>query len=883
VIGRLREIADRISAFLRGRGREDDLEDEMSAHLDLAAAENLDRGMDLEGARRAAQLRFGSRASLREEIHEQSGLPGLESWLRDFSYAFRGLRKNPGFTAVAVAILATGIGINTAVFTVTKAALFAGFPMVAGNDRILYLSSSRGCCVSYPDFLDWQAQARSFQGMAIVVGTSGILSDDTSAPESYDATEVSAGTFRLIGQQPLLGRDFTPADEMQGAPHVAILSYGLWQRRFGKNPSVLGLRIRMNGQPATVVGIMPPGFSFPQKLGLWFPMVKTPDLLRARGARNKWFAFGRLADGVSPRMARSEMEVIGRRLGEAYPRTNLGRNLLPHVQTFSGFFILENETAIYWAIWGAVAFVLAIACANLANLSIARALERSREISVRIALGAARWRIARQLLTESLVLTAAGTSLGLLIAQWAVRAYAAADRGPGRSSWRILDYSLDYRVFGYLTAISCVTALLLALAPLRRLSKLDIGATLKDGDRGATGGRRGNRLSGLLVTAEFALAVILLAGAGVTIRSFLALYTANLGVNTDNVITMAVTLPQRDYADGNSRVLFFDRIRAGLGAIPGVESVTTTSNIPSAGASRLAAEAEGQAGDAEHSPTVLTLTIGPAYFRTLRANLFAGRDFTETDRPAGTAAAIVNERLAREHWPGADPLGKRLRLLDGKTIGPWLTVVGVAPEISQNGPRRRGLDTIVYVPFAQNPAPGMTVIARTRVRPEALAHEFRQEMQTVEARAVVFGPVSMNERLRSNYWSSGLYGTLFLIFAAVALSMASVGLFAAIAYSVGRRTKEIGIRMAIGATRRDIWGLVLREGMFPAGIGLVLGLGGTLVLNPVLKSVLVQVSPTDSIALAGSSAILLIAAALGCAIPARRATRIDPMSAIRHE
>jgi predicted permease len=881
--GRLREIADRTLAFLTGRGRVDDLDDEISAHIDFAIAENLRRGMDPEDARRTAQASFGNRTSAREEVYSQNGLPALESFFRDFNYAFRGLRKNPGFSAVAVTILAAGIGINAAVFTVTKAALFAGFPMVAHNDRILYLSSSRGCCVSYPDFLDWRAQAKSFSGMAIVHGTTGILSDDTGVPESYDATEVSAATFRLIGQNPLLGRDFIAADEMPGAPPVAILSYGFWQRRFGKDPSVIGRRIRMNGDPATVVGVMPPGFSFPQKQDLWFPIAQTPDLLRMRSARSMWFAFGRLADGVSANMARTEMSVIGRRLGDAYPGTNRGRNLLPHVQTFSEFFILENETAIYWAIWGAVAFVLAIACANLANLSIARAMERSREISVRIALGAARSRIVRQLLAESLMLTAVGSLLGLFVAQWAVRAYALADRGPGRSSWRILDYSLDYRVFGYLAAISCITALLLAMAPLRRMGKLNIAAALKDGDRGATGGRRVNGLSATLVTVEFALAVVLLAGAGVTIRSFMALYAANLGVNTDNVITMAVGLPQRDYGDGDSRISFLDRIRAGLAAIPGVESVSTTSNIPSAGASRAPVEFAGHASDAEHSPEVLTVTIAPAYFRTLGAALLTGRDFAETDRPATTPVAIVNERLAREYWPGEDPLGKRLRFMDGNSMEPWLTVVGVASDISQNGARRRGLDPVVYIPFRQKPAPGMTVIARTRVRPEALTRQFRREMQAVEARAVVFGPVSLNERLRSNYWSNGLYGALFLIFAGIALLMASVGLFAVIAYSVGRRTKEIGIRMAVGATRQDIRRLVLRQGMFPAAIGLVIGLIGSLAINPILKSVLVQVSPADSITLASSSAILLFAAALGCMIPARRATRIDPIRAIRHE
>jgi putative ABC transport system permease protein len=883
--GRRREILARILGLISRRQPESDLEEEIAAHIELATEENLRKGMSREQARRATEIQFGNRATAREKVYEQRGLAGLESLLGDFVYAFRGLRKSPGFTAIAIAILAIGIGINAAVFTVTKAALFAGFPMVAHNDRLLYLSSGRGCCVSYPDFLDWRAQARSFQGMAIVHGVSGILSDasgqggDTGFPESYDATEISADTFRVVGEKPLLGRDFVPADEARGASGVAILSYGFWERRFAKDPSVVSRRIRLNGLPATVVGIMPRGFSFPQKEDLWIPLAQTPELLANRQDRGQWFAFGRLAEGVTIQMARAEMETVGRRLGDAYPRTNQGRNLLPHVQTFNQFFIFENENAVYWSLWGAVAFVLLIACANLANLTFARAMERSREISVRIALGAGRWRIVRQLLAESFLVTGAGALLGLLIAQWGVRAYAAADRGPGRSSWRILDYGMDYRVFAYLVAISAGTALILAFAPMRRLSKLDIGASLKEGERGAAGGRRASRLSALLVTAEIALAVLLLAGAGVMTRSFLNLYTADLGVKTASVLTISVGLPQKDYPDANSRISFFDRAHTAFQAIPGVASVALASSIPTNGAARTTAELPDDAPGDQRHPAVFLLTIGPDYFQTLGTALASGRDFNDADEPSTIPVAIVNEHLAREYWPGENPLGKRLRLADTG----WLAVIGVAPDISQNGAIHRGRDALVYLSYRQKPMPGTTILALTRVPPETLARAFRQEMQTLDSRATVYGPVTLDERLRSNYWTNGLYGVLFAIFAAVALVMASVGLFAVIAQSVARRTREIGIRMAIGASQRDIRAMVLRQGMVPMGIGLVIGLAGSLAVNRVLRSALVQVSPEDPAALAGAAALLVLAATLGCLIPARRAARTDPMSAIRHE
>jgi len=633
-----------------------------------------------------------------------------ESFLRDLVYAFRALRKSPGFTAVAIAILAIGIGVNAAVFTVAKAALFAGFPQVAHNDRILYLSNSRGCCVSYPDFLDWRAQARSFQGMAIVHGVSGILSDNAGFPESYDATEISADTFRVVGRKPLLGRDFVPADQAPGAPAVAILSYGFWERRFARDPSIIGHRVRLNGVPASVVGVMPRGFSFPQKQDLWIPMVQTPELLANRQNRSQWFAFGRMADGVTVQMARAEMEMIGRRLGAAYPRTNQGRNLLPQAQTFNEFFIFDNETAIYWSLWGAVAFVLSIACANLANLTFARTMERSRQISVRIALGAGRWRILRQLLAESVIITGAGSLLGLFIAQWGLRAYAAADRGPGRSSWRILDYSTDYRVLAYLVAIGAGTALILALAPMRRLCSLDIGAALKDGDHGAAGGRRASRLSALLVTAEIALAVLLLTGAGVMTRSFLNLYTAPLGVKTANILTLSVNSRHSDS--------FFDRARPAFQAIPGVASIAIASNIPTSGAEKNIAEIPGDASGDQSRPTVFTLAIGPGYFRTLGTTLSSGRDFNESDGPSTIPVAIINERMARQYWPGENPLGKHLRLAASQPAGPWLTVIGIAPNIAQNGLFRRNRDSLLYLPFRQKPRPSMTILARTLVPPE---------------------------------------------------------------------------------------------------------------------------------------------------------------------
>src|SRR5271170_4133738 len=428
------------------------------------------------------------------------------SFLGDFRSGFRTLAKDPGFTAVAVMMLALGIGINATVFTVTDAVLFKGFPLVARNDRLVYISGG-GCCISYPDFEDYRDQVKAFQGMGITHGVAVVFSDSTGFPENLSVTEVSADTFSLVGQRPIFGRDFTPSDETSGAAAVAILSYGFWERRYGKDPAIIGRPVRMNGTPTTFIGVMPQGFSFPQTVDLWVPLERTAKVLK-RENRDTWFAFGRLRDGAAFETARAEVETIAKRIAVAYPRTN--HDFRPVVDRFHQFFIGANASSIYGSMWGAVGFVLLIACANLANLLLARSVGRSREISVRIALGAGRWRIIRQLLVESLMLAGLGGALGWWIAKWGVRAYQLAMAR--KSSWLILDYTMDHRVLAYLIAISIVTGLLFGVAPALLLSKLDVNSALKDGGRGATGGASTRHLSSLLVAGEMALAIVLIAG-----------------------------------------------------------------------------------------------------------------------------------------------------------------------------------------------------------------------------------------------------------------------------------------------------------------------------------------------------------------------------------
>jgi predicted permease len=798
----------------------------------------------------------------------------------DLRYAVRGLRRSPGFALTAIITLAVGIGVNTAVFTLSNAVLFSGFPSVEDNERIVYVASDdSACCLSYPDFMDWRAQATAFEDMAVVHGVSVSLSDTTGFPESRDASEVSAETFRLVGARPMLGRDFAASDHAPGAAHVAILSYRFWERRYGRDPAIVGRIIRVNSTPTTVIGVMPEGFAFPQKQDLWVPLVRTPAV-QSRDRRDLWFAFGRLSNGATLESARAEMTAIGERLAREYPATN--RDYRPAVRTFNEFFIGSNENLVYKTMWGAVAFVLLIACANLANLMLARAMGRTREMSVRVALGAGRWRIARQLVTESLLLAAAGGALGWWIAHAAVRVYSLAERGPGLVSWRVLDYTMDYRILAYLAAITIATGVLFGLAPVGRLSKLDVNGSLKDGDRDAGTGVAGTRLSSLLVTAEVALAVVLLTGAGLMIRSYLSVSTTDPGVTTENVLTGYVQLPASRYSHAEQQTTFFERLEQRLEALPGVESVTLASALPTWGSRSVPYELSDQARvDDEHRLATPALVVGPEYFRTLEASVLAGREFRDGDDAAHLPVAVVNEDFASRHWPGEEALGKRLRLFEGATPGAWLTVVGVASNIVQSA-ATRPFEPIVYVSNRQTSRSALWVLARTRVAPAGLANDFRREVQALDADLpVTLGPYALEERMAEGHWDSELYAVLFLVFAATALLLAAVGIYAIVSYAVSRQTQEIGVRVAVGANVRDILVLVFREGMRPVGVGILLGVAASLVVGRVLESMLAQVSPADPAAFAVATGVLVLVAMLGCWLPARRAMRVDPVAALR--
>lgn len=795
----------------------------------------------------------------------------------DVRISLRNLLKNPGFTAAAVAMLALGIGVNATVFTVTNAVLFKGFPQVKDNDRLMYISNG-GCCISYPDFEDIRDQAHSFDGMGITHGISRVLHNENDLAERLEITEVSAGAFALTGAKPIMGRDFEPSDQIPGAPSVAMLNYGFWQRRFGGNRDVVGRTIRMDSSPVTIIGVMPPGYSFPQTVDAWVPLVKTERVMN-RGNTDTWFAFGRLREGVSFDSAKSEVDGIIRRLETEYPLIDQREHLV--AQHFDQFFIGSNAALLYGSMWGAVGFVLLIACANLANLLLARAMNRSREISVRIAMGAGRWRIVRQLLVESLMLAAVGGFLGWWLAKWGLELYARAMAE--KSSWIILDYAMDSRVLAYLIALSIGTGILFGLAPALKLSRLDVNSALKDGGRSSTAGAGARRLSSILVTGEMALAIVLLAGAGVMIRSFIKIHNADMGVNVSGVLTGAVRIPPGKYPALEQQTALFERLNDTFASTPGVKSAALAESLPSSGSSRAPYELAGAApASDDNRPILHSLRVSPGYFSTLQARVLSGRDFSSGDIASTPPVVIVNQLFAERSWPGDDPVGKRLRMFNGKTPGPWLTVVGMSSNIVQNDQNRRRVDPQIYVPYAQNPVRAFCVLVRTDGPPGNFANGFRRILRSVDADLSLWGPFTLTDGLE-HFWDSRFYGTLFLIFAGVALLLASIGLYTVVAHAVSQRTQELGVRIAMGATSRDILRLVFRQGMLPLGMGLAIGLGGSFVVNRVLQAALVDISPSDPLTLIAASAALILAAALGCLIPALRAMRVDPLVALRHE
>jgi len=806
----------------------------------------------------------------------------LRVW-QDVRFGARMLAREPGFTAAAVAALALGIGVNTTVFTLVNAVLFRGLPF-AQADRVMYLSGQNATerngrmGVSYPDLLDWRSSTRSFSGLAAFFQNQYVLDDSSNLPERYSAARVTANVFSLIGQPTLLGRDFLPEEERAGAASVCILGYSIWDSRYARDPNVIGRTIRINDAPTTVIGVMPKGMRFPQDADLWLPVVHDAALLKRD---NRYLqAFGRLADGLTLAQARQESDLIAARLAREHPETN--KNVTTRIITYNDAFNGGQVRTVFLALLGAVSFVLLIACANVANLLLSRSLSRTREVSIRVALGAGRWRVVRQLLVESLMLGVMGGLLGLAIAYWGVRMFDLAVENVGKPYW--IAFRIDFTVFAYLAGICVATSVLFGLFPALQVSKVNLAATLKEGGRGSSDAARSRYLSGFLVVSEVALSMVLLAGAGLMIRSFLNIYGITSGIPGDKMLVMRLSLPQKRYPDDGSRRRFYDRLETTMASMPGVESATILSHSPTSGAFRWPFEVEGAAPiEGSKLPGVFAVLVSPAYFQAVSLPVIHGRALAAIDGLPDKEGVVVNQRFAARFWPGEDPIGKRIRVhWEGER--PWLAVVGVCQDFHQTrNDDGFELEPVIYVPYRVKPIGDYQILLRAAVPPTSLANPARREIRALDEGLAVSDVRTLAEAYARERWAFRVFGSLFAIFALIALLLSSVGLYAVMAYSVQQRRQEIGVRMAIGASGASILLLMISRGARQLGLGVGLGLLAAFGVARVLKSLLVGVTPTDPLTFAAISGVLLTVGLAACWLPAQRAMRLDPTVALRQD
>ncbi|MFN2447007.1 MAG: ABC transporter permease [Vicinamibacterales bacterium] len=793
----------------------------------------------------------------------------------DFRWAIRSLSRRPTQTVVTVIMLAVGIGANGAVFAVVNAALFKGFAFVHQNERLVQISTSRNS-IYVPDVLEWRAQARTFQDIALVRGVFHTLNDQRDAPDTVFTTEVTPNTFRLLGVAPRFGRDFVEADSVPGAEPVVILRHALWQRWFGADPAVIGRSIRLDGVPTTIIGVMPDGFTFPADQDLWTPLIPTAAALR-RDTPYARYAYGRLAEGSSIDAAQKELEEIGQRLAQAYPTTN--RDLRPVASPFNEWFVGRDARRLYVGVWGAVGCVLLIACANVAGLLVLEAMGRSHEMAVHLALGADRWRLVRQYAVEGLVLSSLGGLVGLWISHVALRLVRLT---PNTS---VLDLKVDEWTLGYLAAITVITGVTAGVSTAAYLTRLHAAGLTGQTTRSITGNRTGTRVLDALVSVEMALAVLLLIGAGVMIRSVRQVTTADIGVVTEDVWTASLYLPPDRYPGADARVAFFRDLADRVAALPGIEAVGFGAVPPTEVVPRMVYVLPEQIPVSPAS-TIATCVISPGYVRTLRASVLAGRDFTDADRSVAPPVALVNQRFVDTHWPGQSAIGKRLRLNAATapaTGGPWVTVVGVTSNIGQNDRTRQSFEPMVYLPYAQQPQANMFLFTRSRNADATIAGALRAVVYARDPNLPVPALWPLRERLGRAYAVERQTTVVLGGFAAVALALASVGLYTVVAHAVSRRTREIGVRIALGATPRAVVGWVAARAVRPLAVGVVAGGCLALMATQLVASQLVGVSPTDPLTIAGALTALGGATTLGCWLPARRAARTDPATTLRME
>jgi putative ABC transport system permease protein len=805
----------------------------------------------------------------------------MTTLFQDLRYGIRMLLKNPGFSIVAVLALTLGIGADSAIFSVVNAVLLRPLPYPESESLVILRERNpqiEGMSVAYPNFIDWREQNSAFQNLG-VYRRQNYNFTGSGEPERLVGSQVSADVFAALRASAERGRVFTNDEDKPGATPVVVLSYGLWQRRFGGDLSILDQSMTLDGRSYTVIGIMPPDFLFPgNRTGtdLWTPVGQASQGpgWSSRGNHPGLAGLARLKAGFTVQQARDDMDIVAANLERQYPDSNTGSRvtITPALEN-----VVKSIRPALLVLLGAVGFVLLIACANVANLLLARATTRQKEMAIRTALGASRSRIVRQLLTESLLLSIVGGALGLVLAKWGVKLIVAISPN---SIPRANEINLDGRVLAFTVGVSVLTGIIFGLVPALQSSKPDLNETLKDAGRGSTGSRHVFR-SGLVVS-EVALTLVLLIGAGLMIRSFYRLQQVDPGFNCERLLTFNVNLPPAKYSADQQKLIFFEQLAEKIRALPGVQTVGVSSGLPLGfngwqTSFRVEGQPEPEPG---HIPITDACITTPDYFSVMGIALLKGRNFTEQDVKDGPHVTLVDEEFARRFWPGEDAVGKLIR---PGTTDPTVTVVGIVRRVKMDGLNEDSNRVQSYYPMRQLPSAAMIVVVKTTNDPMGLASAVREQVLALDPNQPVYGINTMDQIRDDSIAPDRLNLMLLAIFGAVALILAGVGISGVMAYSVTQRTHEIGIRMALGARQSDVLSMIIRQGMSLAVGGLAVGLGGAWLATRAMASLLFGVSATDPATFAVISVVLAGVALGACFVPARRATKVDPMIALRHE
>jgi putative ABC transport system permease protein len=888
----MRTLWSRIRALFVRRVLDARLDEEVRAHLELLAADYERRGATPAQARLAARRAFGGVEQMKEVHREQRAFGLLIDCVRDVRFGLRLLVKESWFTAVAVLVLALGIAANNTVFVLLNGIMLRDFPF-AKPERIVTILSSVGgrarpnAGISYLDLQDLSAAQLTFDGLAGVTETTMNVADEGRVPERAVGAFVSASTFDLIGHAPIVGRGFDARDDRPGAPAIVILSDALWRSRYGADPGVIGRTIRVNGVPSTVIGVMGEGFAFPARSRLWQPLAQLPAETRARRDARTLEGIGRLAASVTRERAADDLGRRAATLAAEYPATN--RDVQPRVGSFGERVIGGRLRTAFPILMTLVGFVLVMTCANVANLLLARAAYRTREIAVRLSVGASRAQIVRQLLVESVLLASLAGIVALGLSMLAVNVFSDVagqledGRGQGLPYW--ITFELDWRVFTYLTAVCLGTGIVFGLVPAIQASRTGITTQLVQAGTGHTDSIRQRRWTARLVVAQLALTPMLLVGAGLMVRSIIAQQNIDAGVRTDSLVRMRLSLSGPKYESAEQRARFYRQLEDRLADAPGLRA-TLSSHAPFERAAVRQVSIDGRDIRNDRVPGfVFQMTVGRAYFAVIGSRAVRGGDFTGTDVGGLLAPAIVNEQFAAVHFANHDPIGHRLRLTgrDGRTLD--VDIIGVAPNIRQSSTESPdAFEPIVYVTFAADPIAEASVLVQSDAVGAAAA-AVGEHLRALDPDLPMYTVMRLNDSLAMSDERFGLraFGTMIALVGGIALVLATLGLYALTAYAIAQRAREIGIRVALGSSPAQIGWLVVERAARHLVIGVLLGTAGALAISQTLRGLLVGVSPWDPTTLLAVLSLLIAVTAGASYIPARRAMRLNPVAVLRND